>query len=472
MASPLGRDRGGIPLGEDPGTARGQLDFPSVRFPLALVALLLGALVGSAVASQQAPVRGAKEFIASARLRDQRALDDLARQRLLAAVARVRASQADLAAALDTLGAAELGSEQTASIRAELVAAARLKGRALAASKAGSSAATGRLSAALRGALRHEAAAAAALGDAPGTPSIGEVPIPVAVFGAFDLVLGPDGRSVWVSGPDGSRIVRYPSLDPGTSPVVIRIAPGSSPHGIVFGPDGSLYIAETGTNIGGNAIGRLLPSGKLQDFPLPAGAGGPWGIAVGPDRRIWFTEVSSGKVGRLDPDTGKIVEYQLPTRNSQPQGIILGADGALWGTEAAGNRVFRMGVDGSATEFPIPTRNSVPVAIAPGRYGYVWVSELSGGKLLRVSMTGRMREFPLPPGARPYGLVSAPDGNVWFADRGRNRIGLVTPAGRVFEYALPTPNAQPTAIQPLGLGSFAFTEFVANQVGTLRFPTR
>jgi virginiamycin B lyase len=83
----------------------------------------------------------------------------------------------------------------------------------------------------------------------------------------------------------------------------------------------------------------------------------------------------------------------------------------------------------------------VPVAISPGRFGYLWVSELSGGKLLRVSRTGRMKEFPLPAGARPYGLVSAPDGNVWFADRGRNRIGLVTPAGRVFTFPLATPNA-------------------------------
>ena len=83
-----------------------------------------------------------------------------------------------------------------------------------------------------------------------------------------------------------------------------------------------------------------------------------------------------------------------------------------------------------------------------------------------------MREFPLPKGARPYGLASAPDGNVWFADRGRDRIGVVTPAGRVFDYSLPTANAQPTAVVPLGLGEFAFTEFVANRVATLRFPPR
>ena len=438
----------------------------SVRRALLLVGFLV-VLAGNVSAAPQAPPRTAREYLASARQSGEQALAALRSGRPASTVlARLRASQAALAAALDTLGAAELPTATTAAIRGQLVVAARSNGRVLAARGAASSQ-RGRV---IQGALAAETRAASLLGDAPHSPSIGELPIPVGVFGAFDLVVGPDGRSVWVSGSDGSRIVLYPSLDSGTIPTVFRLPPGSGPHGLAFGRDGALYIAESGTNIGGNAIGRLMPTGELKQFFLPAGAGSPWGMVAGPDGKIWFTEVAAGTVGRLDPATGNIVEFPLPTANSQPQGIVLGADGALWGTEAAGNRIFRMTVQGKAKEFRVPTPNSVPVAIAPGRYGYLWVSELSGGKLLRVSRTGRMREFPLPAGARPYGVVSAPDGNVWFADRGRNRIGLVTPAGRVFEFPLPTPNAQPTAIVPLGLGKFAFSEFVANRVGVLSFP--
>src|SRR5262245_39846810 len=436
-----------------------------MRTALLLVGVLLVFASGVAAAPQATP-RGAKEYLASATQKDEQALAGLRSRPISAVLAQIRASQADLAAALDTLGAAELPSATTAEIRGRLVAAARLKGSVLVARAVDAR----RVAAAVGGALAAEAKATALLGNAPGSPTIDELPIPVAVFGAFDLVVGPDGRSVWVSGPDGSRIVLYPTIEPGTTPTVFRLPPGTGPRGLTFGPAGALYIAETGSNIGGNAIGRLLPNGDLKHFFLPAGAGSPWGITTGPDEKIWFTEVSAGKVGRLDPATGSIVEFQLPTANSQPQGIVVGPDGALWGTEAAGNRVFRITLQGRATEFEIPTPNSVPVAIAAGRYGYLWVSELTGGKLLRVSRSGRMREFPLPAGARPYGLVSAPDGNVWFADRGRNRIGQVTPAGRVFDFPIATPNAQPTAILALGLGSFAFTEFVANQVGTLRYP--
>lgn len=434
------------------------------RGVVVLVAGTATVLAATAAGSQQAGPPGARAYLASARERDRLALVDLrSTSGLAAARTRVRASRADLAAALDTLGAAELPLDRTGSIQRLLLAAATGKARALASSAV-------RLRAAVAAALVQETKAAALLGGAPGTPTVSELPIPFSVFGAFDMVLGPDGHSVWVSGPDASRILLYQSLEQGTAPVVFRLPPGTSPHGLVFGPDGALYAALTGTNIGGNAIARLGADGVPHLFYLPAGAGGPWGVAVGPDRNVWFTELTSGKVGRLDPVTGKIAEFELPTANSQPQGIALGSDGALWGTEAAGNKIFRIERDGHATEFPIPTPNSVPVAIAPSRGGLLWVSELSGGKLLRVSQAGKLREFPLPKGARPYGVASAPDGNVWFADRGRNRIGLVTPAGRVFDYPVPTANAQPTAILPLALGRFAFTEFVSNRVGVLRFP--
>ena len=439
----------------------------NVRATAALVVVISAVLAAAGAAAQQVRSLSARQFLASARAHDQRALGDLRPARELASAERqIRAARLDLGAALDTLGAAELARETTAAIGKEITAAVGANGRALAAPS------RARMIMAVKAALGHESKAAALLGDAPHRPTIAELPIPLKPFGAFDLVVGADGHSVWVSGSDSGRVVGYSSPDTGVTPTIIKLRPGAFPHGITVGPDGAVYVTETGTNLGGNSIARLTPEGTQREFFLPAGAGGPWGITSGPDGKLWFTEVEAGEVGRLDPLTGKIVEHALPTPDSQPQGIVTGPDGALWGTEAGANRIFRMTLDGRATELRIPTPRSLPVSIVAGRGGLLWVAEADGGKILRISRAGKFREFALPGGGRPYGLASAPDGNVWFTDRGSNRVGLITPAGRIFTYPLPTPNAQPTAIVPLGPGSFAFTELVANRLGTIRFATR
>src|SRR5262249_59729603 len=48
-------------------------------------------------------------------------------------------------------------------------------------------------------------------------------------------------------------------------------------------------------------------------------------------------------------------------------------------------------------------------------------------------------EFPIPDTtvARPEGITRGPDGNLWFAQSTADRIGRITPAGLVTQFALP-----------------------------------
>src|SRR3954469_5047322 len=41
----------------------------------------------------------------------------------------------------------------------------------------------------------------------------------------------------------------------------------------------------------------------------------------------------------------------------------------------------------------------------------------------------------ISPGARPFGITVGPDGNLWFTERGANRIGRITLAGVVTEFS-------------------------------------
>ena len=56
------------------------------------------------------------------------------------------------------------------------------------------------------------------------------------------------------------------------------------------------------------------------------------GIALGADGNCWFTEYSGNNVASITP-LGIITEYALPTAAAEPYGIALGWDNAMWFTQ-------------------------------------------------------------------------------------------------------------------------------------------
>ena len=75
--------------------------------------------------------------------------------------------------------------------------------------------------------------------------------------------------------------------------------------------------------------------------------------------------------------------------------------------------------------------------------------------------------FGLPTGSEPEGIAAGPDGNLWFAERGSNRIGRISPGGEVTEFPLPTENAQPFQIAAGPDGNVWFTELRTGDVGRI-----
>lgn len=43
----------------------------------------------------------------------------------------------------------------------------------------------------------------------------------------------------------------------------------------------------------------LPPAGRITEFPLPTSASEPFGITVGPDGNLWFTEEVGNSIGRI-----------------------------------------------------------------------------------------------------------------------------------------------------------------------------
>ncbi len=130
-------------------------------------------------------------------------------------------------------------------------------------------------------------------------------PIPWSAIGdgcvaLVDIALGPDDE-VWFTDACANSIGRITRQGVFSQFVVPN---GGFPRGIINGPDNALYFTDSGNN----AIGRLGAGGVFSFYPIATPGSTPWGIAVGPDQNIWFTENtgpngdirSPGKLGKLD----------------------------------------------------------------------------------------------------------------------------------------------------------------------------
>jgi virginiamycin B lyase len=163
-----------------------------------------------------------------------------------------------------------------------------------------------------------------------------EFPISAASFPAV-ITRGPD-NAMWFTEEGGNQIGR---IDMSGNVQEFPI-PGPGPHGpcgITTGPDGNIWFAEQD----GDKIGRItIPGHVMTEYPLPANSG-PIEMVGAPDGNVWVAlggvldgpnPILNDKVAKVAMD-GTITEYSVPTPASVPYGMGLGPDHNVWFTEDA-----------------------------------------------------------------------------------------------------------------------------------------
>ena len=151
-----------------------------------------------------------------------------------------------------------------------------------------------------------------------------------------------------------------------------------------------------------------------------------------------------------------VTEYQLSAVFPDVQQITAGADGNMWFTESGANMIGRISLNGPAVEFSVPTPNAGLGPITQGPDGNVWFGEI--GKIGKITPAGNITEYAVP-ASGPYGLASGPDGNVWFTGRSSiGTVGKIDPDGTITEYSLPNNCCIPASITAGPDGNLWFTE--------------
>jgi virginiamycin B lyase len=281
--------------------------------------------------------------------------------------------------------------------------------------------------------------AAETAAPAPGGYTLQEYPVPPGSH-PHDVAPDSNGGPVWYTAQATGELGR---LDPDTGETRhIALGQGSSPHGVIVGPDGAPWITDSGLN----AIVRVDPaSEEVTVYPLPEDRPSANLNTATFDEQgmLWFTG-QNGVYGRLDPASGEVQVFDAP-RGRGPYGIDATPDGAVYYASLANSHIAAIDTaSGAATPIDPPTPGQGARRVWSDSQGRIWVSEWNAGQVgLYDPTTQSWREWKLP-GASPsaYAVYVDDQDQVWLSDFGSNTLVRFDPTTEQFEsFGLPGPAA-------------------------------
>lgn len=174
-----------------------------------------------------------------------------------------------------------------------------------------------------------------AIGTITTAGAVSEVPIPTANANPLGITISSrDTQQVFFVENNASKIGIL-NVQTNTITEVPTVTPNAGPTTIVEGPDFALWFTEN--NVA--KIGRITTTGAISEFSLaPATSAGALVTAL--DNNLYFGDAVQNKIGRISGITpSTVTEFAIPTANSQPGTMALGPDGRIYFTQVQGNKI-------------------------------------------------------------------------------------------------------------------------------------
>jgi len=258
--------------------------------------------------------------------------------------------------------------------------------------------------------------------------------------GIHDVAPAPD-RGVWFTAQASGHLGYF---DPATAKTeLIELGPGSSPHGVIQGPDRAAWITDGGQN----AMVRVgWPDREVRKFPLPEGSSyaNLNTCAFDGEGNCWFTG-QSGIYGRVTVKTGEVKTWDAP-KGRGPYGICRTPSGDVWYCSLAGSFIAKVDLrSGESTVVEPPTRNQGARRVWSDSRGRIWVSEWTSGQLSMYDPRSKQWKAWMPPekNAHTYAVYVDERDHVWITEWTGNTTYRFDPASEKFEaFAMPRPAAR------------------------------
>ena len=250
---------------------------------------------------------------------------------------------------------------------------------------------------------------------------------------------------VWYT---AQRTGRLGWLDPESGRVrEIPLGAGSSPHGVIVGPDDAAWVTDSGLN----AILRVDPDDDVVTrYPLPAEAAGANLNTAAFDRNgvLWFTG-QAGWYGRVDPASGQVDAFRAP-RGTGPYGITATPDGDIYFASLAGSYLGQVDIgSGEVTVLEPPTAGAGVRRAWSDSKGRIWVAEWNAGQVgVYDPSDGSWREWRLPGDSpQPYAVYVDELDVVWLTEFTADAIVRFDPLTATFRSF--APPSVPSAVRQL-----------------------
>ncbi|MFK0162957.1 SMP-30/gluconolactonase/LRE family protein [Rhizobium sp. NPDC090279] len=246
------------------------------------------------------------------------------------------------------------------------------------------------------------------------------------------LVALQDGRLALVEMDAGRRYLKLYDAG-GVSREVCRI--GGTPSGIAIDGDGCFWVA------GGpeDSLVKLSPQGRVLQV-IEGSADGPFlhpnALAFGPDGLLYMTDSGfrladllegghiqpdffkaayNGCVYQIDPAEGRVIRV-LAAGLLLAGGIAFDADGLLYYSETLSGKIYRQIVGGRQEMFALsmtsPAVNTLrgPSGLAFDRSGMLYCAMYGLGEICLIDTDGKMAGHIRTNGARPGNIAFTIDG--------------------------------------------------------------
>lgn len=263
-------------------------------------------------------------------------------------------------------------------------------------------------------------------------------------LGGGSLALAGDG-AVWFI--DDRGICRVT-----TSGTVTEYSLGNvTPYGITLGPDGALWFTDSGPNF----IGRITTAGAQSSYTA---AFGGTAITSGADGALWF--VTNSSLGRITTSgTYSSTPITLPPGSFGFNGEIFvrGSDGNFWSADSQ-SHALRITPSGTVTQFPLPSSvNGTPSGLTSAADGTLWLVT-SAGSVVHFKTDGSVLgvfQSPTFASSAPFQIAQAPDGAIWYpvfsAGTLGAQLGRTDTSGNSAIFVIPNSASSSFAPAPTGV---------------------